>query len=102
LPALAVALLLPWMPAIRSAAGWPHIIAGMAWLPWVLAFQARLHAGAAEDWRRALPPTLGLAMAATLMVYAHPAQNLVFAVFASLLTWVLVAAQRAVAARADA
>ena len=93
--AVAVGLALPWFPAVRSAAGWPHIIAGMAWLPWLLAAQARLYAGG--TWRATLPAACGLALAATLLVYAHPAQNLVFAACASGMAWMLMAAQVAAA-----
>ncbi|MBJ6982372.1 hypothetical protein [Luteimonas sp. MC1572] len=96
--ALAVGLALPWFPAVRSAAGWPHIIAGMAWLPWVLAAQARLYAG---GWRAQAPMAVALALAATLLVYAHPAQNLVFAAWASGVAWLLVAAQTVLARDKD-
>lgn len=92
LPAIAVGLALPWFPAVRSAAAWPHIIAGMAWLPWIFAFQVRLHASVA-GCRPALAATAGLVACATLLVYAQPAQNLVFAIFGSAVLWVLVAAQ---------
>lgn len=91
--ALAVGLVLPWFPAVRAVAGWPHIIAGTAWLPWIFAAQARLHAGG--PWRGQLAAALGLALAATLLVHAHPAQTLVFAACASGLAWLLVAAQAA-------
>jgi hypothetical protein len=94
LPAIAVGLVLPWFPAVRSAAAWPHIIAGMAWLPWIFAFQARLYA-AAPDHRSPLGAVAGLAACATLLAYAQPAQNLVFAAFGSALLWTLVAVQLA-------
>lgn len=95
LPAIAVALLVPWMPAVRAASGWPHIIAGTAWLPWILAFQARLAAGDAARWRTALPASAGLALAATLMVFAHPAQSVVLAVAGSAILWLALAIQSA-------
>lgn len=94
-PAVAVGLAIAWFPAVRAAAGWPHIIAGMAWIPWVLAAQLCLHAGA--GWRRQAPMALLLALAAILLVHAHPAQNLVFAAWASGWLWLLVALQRAAA-----
>lgn len=90
-PALAVGLVLPWFPAIRSAAAWPQIIAGLSWLPWLLASQVKLYA--ARDGRDVVVGVVGAALAATLLIYAQPAQNLVFAVFASALVWLLVAAQ---------
>lgn len=92
LPAIAVGLVLPWFPAVRSAAAWPHIIAGMAWLPWIFAFQVRLHASV-TDRRLALPAVVGLVLCATLLVYAQPAQNLVFAISGSTVLWTLVALQ---------
>lgn len=98
--ALAVGLALPWFPAVRAAAGWPHIIAGMAWLPWLLAAQARLYV--VRGWRAQAPMVVALALAATLLVYAHPAQNLVFAAWASGLAWLLVAARTARARDASA
>lgn len=93
--ALALAVAVPWFPAVRSAAAWPHIIAGMAWLPWLLAAQARLYAG--RDWRAQLPAAAALAFASIMLVLAHPAQNLVFAACASGLGWLLMAAQVALA-----
>ena len=90
-PAIVVGLAIPWFPAVRSAAGWPHIIAGMAWIPWLLAAQVRIHRGG--DWRAQLPVAAGLVVAATMLAYAHPAQNMVFAACASLAIWLLVAAQ---------
>ncbi|MBB1472857.1 hypothetical protein H5368_07415 [Luteimonas sp. MC1782] len=98
--ACAVGLALPWFPAVRSAAGWPHIIAGMAWLPWVLAAQARLYA--VPGWRAQAPMAFALAAAATLLVYAHPAQNLVFAAWASGVAWLAVAVQAVPARDSDA
>ncbi|MEN1940081.1 hypothetical protein WCE39_03105 [Luteimonas sp. MJ174] len=98
--AVVVALSIPWFPAVRAAAGWPHIIAGMAWLPWVLAAQVRLYLGA--GWQRQAPMALLLAVAAILLVHAHPAQNLVFAAWASGWAWLLVAAQAAAARDAGA
>lgn len=99
-PAVVVALAIPWFPAVRAAAGWPHIIAGMAWVPWLLAAQVRLYRG--SGWRRQAPVALLLALAAILLVYAHPAQNLVLAAWASGWTWVLVGAQAAAARDARA
>lgn len=83
-------LLLPWWPPVRSAAAWPHIIAGMAWIPWLLAAQVRLQAPGSTVLRLAMAAVL--AASATLLVYAHPAQNLVFAAIASGLLWLLPAA----------
>ena len=91
LPAIAVGLVLPWFPAIRSAAAWPQIVAGLSWLPWLLACQVKLYA--ATDRRDVVVGTIGAALSATLLVYAHPAQNLVFAIFASATMWLLIAAQ---------
>lgn len=91
LPAIAVGLVLPWFPAIRSAAAWPQIIAGLSWLPWLLACQVKLYT--ATDRRDVAVGIAGAALSATLLVYAHPAQNLVFAIFASAMIWLLVAAQ---------
>lgn len=88
LPALGVGLLLPWFPAVRAAAGWPHIIAGLSWLPWVFAFQLRAHAAA--TLRAALPWLAALAVVATLLVYAQPSQSLVLAVAGSAVMWGLV------------
>src|SRR5690606_37563619 len=59
----------------------------------IFAAQARLHAGG--PWRGQLAAALGLALAATLLVHAHPAQTLVFAACASGIAWLLVAAQAA-------
>ena len=94
-PAIVVGLIIPWFPAVRSAAGWPHIIAGMAWLPWVLAAQIRLYRG--SGWRRQAPAALLLAVAAAMLVHAHPAQNMVFAAWASGWIWFIVAVQTALA-----
>ncbi|MBJ6983464.1 hypothetical protein [Luteimonas sp. MC1750] len=90
-PAVLVGLAIPWFPAVRSAAGWPHIIAGMAWIPWVLAAQVALYRG--SGWRLQVPRAIGLVMAATLLAHAHPAQNMVFAAWASAAVWLLVCAQ---------
>ncbi|NLA67758.1 MAG: hypothetical protein GX856_05855 [Gammaproteobacteria bacterium] len=92
-PALLVAFAIPWFPAVRAVAGWPHIIAATAWLPWVLAAQVRLYRDA--GWRRQAPMALLLALAATLLVHAHPAQTLVFAAWASGGMLVLLAVQAA-------
>ncbi|MGH8030924.1 MAG: hypothetical protein ACREO8_00800 [Luteimonas sp.] len=100
LPAIAVGLVLPWFPAVRSAAAWPQIIAGMAWLPWLLACQVRLYASRGE--RDALPSVIGLAATATLLVYAQPAQNLVFAIVASVVAWLSVATHAVVGRDRDA
>lgn len=94
-PAIIVALAIPWFPAVRAGAGWPHIIAAMAWLPWVLAAQVHLYRGA--GWRRQAPAAALLALAAILLVHAHPAQNLVFAAWASGGTWLLLGLQLALA-----
>lgn len=94
-PALVVGLAIPWFPAVRSAAGWPHIIAGMAWIPWLLAAQVRIHRGG--DWHTQLPAAAGLVVAATMLAHAHPAQNMVFAACASFAIWLLVGAQVLVA-----
>jgi hypothetical protein len=91
LPAIAVGMVLPWFPAIRSAAAWPQIIAGLSWLPWLLACQVKLYT--ATDRRDVTIGVIGAALSATLLVYAHPAQNLVFAIFASAMIWLLIAAQ---------
>ena len=98
--ALLVGLAIPWFPAVRSAAGWPHIIAGMAWIPWVLAAQVQLFRD--RHWRRQLRGALGLALAASLLTLAHPAQNLVFAAWATAWLWLLVAVQVVAARNADA
>ena len=95
-PAIVVGLAIPWFPAVRSAAGWPHIIAGMAWIPWLLAAQVRIHGG--QGWRMQLPLAAGLVVAATMLAHAHPAQNLVFAACAAFVIWLLVGVQ-ALAAR---
>jgi hypothetical protein len=91
LPAIAVGLVLPWFPAMRSAAAWPQIIAGLSWLPWLLAYQVKLYT--ATDRCGVTIGVIGAALSATLLVYAHPAQNLVFAFFASAMIWLLIAAQ---------
>jgi hypothetical protein len=91
LPAIAVGLVLPWFPAIRSAAAWPQIIAGLSWLPWLLACQVKLYTAA--DRRDVVVGVVGSALAATLLIYAQPAQNLVFAVLASAMIWLLIAVQ---------
>ena len=97
LPAIGVGLLLPWFPAVRSAAAWPQIIAGLSWLPWLFAYQVKLYAAASRN--DVVVGVVGAAVAATLLVYAQPAQNLVFAVFGSATVWLLVGGQ--VLARRD-
>jgi len=77
------AFILPWLPAVQTTFGWPHIIASLAWIPWVLAAQVRM----ARCERFSVLPTVLLAMAAILLIYAQPAQNLVIAAFASVLLW---------------
>lgn len=104
-PAICVGLVLPWFPAIRSAAGWPQIIAGLAWLPWIFAFQAKLYAARISGpraRRQALLATAGLALTATLLVYAQPAQNLVFAIVGSAVVWIVVGAQALIRRDRDA
>ena len=91
LPAIGVGLVLPWFPAIRSAAAWPEIIAGLSWLPWLFAYQVKLYAAASRS--DVVVGVAGAALAATLLVYAQPAQNLVFAVFGSAAVWLLVGIQ---------
>ncbi|MGE7138648.1 hypothetical protein ACQKIE_13565 [Luteibacter sp. NPDC031894] len=79
------ALILPWMPAVQTTFGWPHILASLAWIPWVLAAQVRM----ARSDRFDTSATLTLAMSTILLVYAQPAQNLVIAAFASGILWVV-------------
>ncbi|MEP6633187.1 MAG: hypothetical protein ABJA62_03175 [Luteimonas sp.] len=90
IPALCVGLALPWFPAVGSATGWPQIIAGLAWVPWVLAFQSKLYES--KTHRESLVGVAGLVVVSALLVYAQPAQNLVLAVFASAFIWLSIGA----------
>lgn len=87
--AWATGIAMPFLPAIQSLLAWTAILASMAWLPWVLYFQARLHSGA-----RPMPTIVGLAASAVMLVYAQPAQNLVLAVVGSALLFGSVALVR--------
>jgi len=83
--ALFAGLVMPWMPAIQTTFGWPHIVASLAWIPWILASQIRI----AHSERFNTSATLALAVTTTLLIYAQPAQNLVIAAFASSILWLV-------------
>lgn len=86
--ALVMAVVAPWMPAVLSTTGWPHILASLSWLPWVIALNVRIRQLEYFSWRLAV----GLALVSLLLIYAQPAQNLILALLACSVYWVLSAA----------
>jgi hypothetical protein len=76
--AVAVGLVGPWLPAVQSTLHWPQILASLAWVPWVLACQVWLYRDGGK-WQHA-SATIGLALTFSLLVFAHPAQNMVLSV----------------------
>ncbi|MEC3888278.1 hypothetical protein [Xanthomonas campestris] len=77
------ACMVPWLPGIQTTLGWTHIIASLAWVPWILAAQLRI----ARAPRFDILAVCILAACSSLLVYAQPAQNLVLTVVGSLSLW---------------
>ena len=82
--AICVGIVAPFLPAFQSVGVWPPISASLAWLPWILFFQARIYQ---RGWAPAA--AIGLAASVTLLIYAQPAQNLVLAFVGSAIVGVV-------------
>lgn len=69
----------PWHPGIPRD---PVITSGFTWIPFIIYAQIMMAKRPRSWW----PPLL-LAASSSALVYAHPAQNLVFAIAASAIYW---------------
>lgn len=83
LAGLVVAAAAPWMPAAVSTTMWPHIVAAMSWIPWVLGFNIAI----ARQSGFSVWSAVGLALSASMLIYAQPAQTMVITVLGCTMFW---------------
>ncbi|MEG3789792.1 hypothetical protein V1318_06635 [Lysobacter sp. CCNWLW3] len=78
-----IAAAAPWMPAAVSTTMWPHIVAAVSWIPWVLGFNIAV----ARRPGFSVPLAVGLALSASMLIYAQPAQTMVITVLGCVMFW---------------